>query len=547
MPNYFINNLYSNGSAVVEENIYESLFQEYERIVVQSLITSFGLDFFFRDQHGGDVDTVHNVRNIGTDPQMYYKNLANQVAYERRGKYDFGTYHSDPRFRETKTPVRDRWRETGVDIEDVYTGKSIGFHGHTNAISPEKKADLDHIVECAGIHNDRGRVLAGLDGVDLANQPENLAWTNEQLNRSMGSWARHVNDKYKKEHNGMDAPLSEVDALAYIKAHPELDETTKQRLTKQYTKAKKAYDAQIERSYYSSKKFQIDTAKAAGRMGLKMGLRQALGLVFAEIWFAVKEEIENGKENEEEFLRCIGNGVQIGSERALRKYKDVIGQFMNGALSGILASLTTTICNIFFSTAKHLVRIIRQSWASLVEATNILLFNPDCLSFGERVLAASKLIATGASIVAGQMISGVISESPLGKIPVIGDVVSTFCGTLITGIMSCSFLYFLDHNSTVKKIIDSLNRIPTIEDQVIYHKQLSVLLEIYSAKLYQIDVKEFIKEADQYTSLLNEIEGKDDKQVNILLHQAYHTFGFDMPYEDLDEAMTKPGLKLHFS
>ena len=531
----------------MEENIYKSLFQEYERVVVQSLITSFGLDIFFKDQHGGDVDTVQNVRKIGIDPKMFYKNLANQEAYEKRGDYDDGEYHRDPRFRVAKTTVRDRWRETGIDIEDAYTGNSIGFHGHTHAIPQERKADLDHIVECAGIHNDRGRVLAELDGVDLANQPENFAWTNWHLNRSMGSWARHVNDKYRKEHNGMDAPLSEVDPLAYIKAHPELDETTKKRLTDQYLKAKKAYDARIERTYYSSKKFKIDTAKAAGKMGLKMGLRQAIGLVFAEIWFAVKEELEKDKHSEEALLRSIGHGVKHGSDRALVKYKDILQQFLNGALAGILASLTTTLCNIFFTTAKHVVRIIRQSWASIVEATTVLLINPDCLPFGGRVLAASKLIATGASIVTGQLLSGMIAESPMGKIPVVGEIVTTFCGTLVTGIMSCSFLYFLDHNSTVKKIIDSLNRIPTIEDQVIYHKQLSVLLEIYSAKLYQIDVKEFIKEADQYTSLLNEIEGKDDKQVNILLHQAYHTFGFDMPYEDLDEAMTKPGLKLHFS
>ena len=50
---------------------------------LESLITSFGLDFLLmKDRHGGDVDTIHNVRQIGQDEQMTYKNESNQKAYE---------------------------------------------------------------------------------------------------------------------------------------------------------------------------------------------------------------------------------------------------------------------------------------------------------------------------------------------------------------------------------------------------------------------------------------------------------------------------------
>ena len=76
-----------------KEPILPSLFQEYERVLVESLVSSFGLDFLIKDQHGGDVDTIHNVRQIGKDPQMYYKNKENQKAYEERGKYDSRQYH----------------------------------------------------------------------------------------------------------------------------------------------------------------------------------------------------------------------------------------------------------------------------------------------------------------------------------------------------------------------------------------------------------------------------------------------------------------------
>lgn len=40
-------------SPMEEDNVCESIFKQYERVVVESLITSFGLDFIVRDQHGG--------------------------------------------------------------------------------------------------------------------------------------------------------------------------------------------------------------------------------------------------------------------------------------------------------------------------------------------------------------------------------------------------------------------------------------------------------------------------------------------------------------
>ncbi len=61
-----------------ESDVYTSIFDQYERVVIQSLITSFGLDFLLLDQHGGDVDTIHNVRQIGIDESMNYKNKGNK-------------------------------------------------------------------------------------------------------------------------------------------------------------------------------------------------------------------------------------------------------------------------------------------------------------------------------------------------------------------------------------------------------------------------------------------------------------------------------------
>lgn len=86
-----------------EANVYNSIFEQYERVVIQSLITSFGLDFLVRDQHGGDVDTIHNVRQIGKDEQMHYKNKKNEETYNNKGNYDGVAYHKGGGFSAKET------------------------------------------------------------------------------------------------------------------------------------------------------------------------------------------------------------------------------------------------------------------------------------------------------------------------------------------------------------------------------------------------------------------------------------------------------------
>lgn len=87
-----------NFSPDPSEPVFESIFRQYERVLVESLITSFGLDFLIKDQYGGDVDTIHNVRKIGQDEQMTYKNRSNQSAYENLNAYDSAEYHKDARY-----------------------------------------------------------------------------------------------------------------------------------------------------------------------------------------------------------------------------------------------------------------------------------------------------------------------------------------------------------------------------------------------------------------------------------------------------------------
>jgi hypothetical protein len=75
---------------------------------------------------------------------------------------------------------------------DAYTGETIARN---------EKSDLDHVVSAKEIHDDAGRVLAGLKGTDLANSNENLDATNPRTNRtkkadSMDDFIQKYGDEY---------------------------------------------------------------------------------------------------------------------------------------------------------------------------------------------------------------------------------------------------------------------------------------------------------------------------------------------------------------
>ena len=72
----FINEI-KNAEYDPNVSIMESLWSQYERVVIESIISSFGLGMFIKDQAGGDVDTIKNVRDT-----EHFRNSKDQ------GKYD---------------------------------------------------------------------------------------------------------------------------------------------------------------------------------------------------------------------------------------------------------------------------------------------------------------------------------------------------------------------------------------------------------------------------------------------------------------------------
>ena len=503
-------------------NIFDDIFEQYERVIIESLITSFGLDFIVKDQYGGDVDTILNVRKIGEDPAMGYKSQANKEAYQSRGEYDYAAYHGQhENYAGLRRESKKEFQASGKPIDDAYAGGKLYFYSRGAAKgNADKQSSIDHILTAHTIHNDPGRVLAGLSGEDLANSKDNLVFTSSRLNSSMGAT--------KNEHGEV------VEIPEYIRLHPELPEQTKSNMMRQYNAAKASYEAKLRTAYYTSPRFAKDLGLAAVNVGIRMGVRQVFGFIFAEVWFSVKAELQKTEDpfSFEKLYTSIGKGVERGISNAKVKYKELIGKFGEGITAGALSSLTTTLCNIFFTTAKHTVRIIRQTWASMVQATEIILFNPDDLLFGDRLCAATKILAVGGSVVVGTTVSELIAKTPVGMIPVVGEIVQTFCGTLVSGIMSCTLLCFIDRSQMVRQLIEKFNQVPTMSTNTHYFREQAKLFEAYAAELQKIDSQRFSEETAVYQSIANEIDHVGtEQQLNTVLRETFQKYHIPLPWE----------------
>lgn len=513
------------------EPLFTSIFQQYERVLIESLITSFGLDFIVKDRHGGDVDTIHNVRQIGTDPQMTYKSTQNQANYENRDQYDRVAYHTDSRYTNAVKAAKKEFDEHGTKIDDTYVPGNKVIPRMERSISRGEQGQLDHVMSAEEIHNDPGRVLAGMDGLELANRPGNLRYTNAALNRNMSNMSVEEYIAWCEENP------SKVDWNGN-KGEP-LPEEVKDRLRKEYYRAKKEYDAELARTYYTSLQFRKDMTYAAVNVGVRMGVRQALGFVFAEMWFSAKDELQklDGQKNAglKEYAETMGCGIKNGYEHAKEKYPELFSRFLNGAVAGALSSLTTTLCNIFFTTAKSAVRIIRQSYASIVQAMEVLFINPDNYEFGDRMRAVVKVLSIGASVTVGVLVSDAVARTPIGALGKTGDIVKEFCGAFATGIMSCTLLMYLDRSKITNQLVQKLNNIHTLETELNYYRRQAEYFEQYAAQLMQIDLEQFEQETGAFKEIavkLNDVLTQDE--VNAILIQAFTSRHLPLPWEGFE-------------
>lgn len=531
--------------------------EELEKTVVNSLTTSFGLDFLlFKDKIGGDVDTVHNVR------QGVWATEEEKQQYNNREVYNTDRYHDKNIKKEDSiyktTGANDKLAQQEGRLHDSYRNTTMR---HNEA------RDLDHVISAKEVHNDPGRILAELDGATLANQNSNLQSTHRSINRSMressideyliklpdlleGHEKKLVSQQKRLADMPRDTPEQRHNARVLEDEIRDNQEKIKQlkaidpdEMRKRDREARIPYNQQINFSYYTSSKFLKQTANTSGIAGLKMGSRQMLGLIMAEVWFELREKLpkifENIKNsfNFEQFIHDVKQALQGIWQRIQKRFKDFLTEFKDGFFAGVVGSVTTTLFNIFATTQKMAIKIIRELWGQLVKAIKLIVFNPDQLSFIDLCKTVVSVLSAGAATVLGTITYTQLL--PLCNFPFGGEL-AAFASAFVTGIITLGLNYVLLYSDMAKKvwefIASSMPHAATLKKFLTINAELDRYLLELGRLEFNLDTDELEELTQQLTACSNEIER------SILLQVEVAKRGIELPYEMGNAASTRKWL-----
>ena len=427
-----IGSLLADLSAQLDVQRWTSTRDNLKRNVLQTIAVEFGVGKFVSalDKTGGAVDTIHNAR------AGVYACDEEARRYADRGEYDSSAYHADPGYIAANRRVAAQLQEG--TLLDTYTGELFTL---SDRHDPQRKPHLDHVIAAKHVHDDAGRVLAGLGGADLASTPANLKPTAATINCAFKHHAAARNlQRLAVTQAARTARIAALESSTTPLGDKQREQLVKlktlskvdaERVREAEAQARTAIDGKVNREYYGGAKFMRNAGSASAWAGASMGMQQALGIVLTEFFAALFDEIgdlyRHGMQ-EARYIEEAAVRLRRIASRVAGKWAAVLTAFKEGFIAGLLSSLATTVINAFLTTGKRAVRLVREGSLSLLRAIRLLAFRPDGMSGSEAMHAASKLM-TGAAVVGG----GIVLEEVVSKYLVVLGPLATGATAIIVG------------------------------------------------------------------------------------------------------------------
>lgn len=445
----------------------------------------------------------------------------------------------DKRYTDANNAMKER--QKNGNLKDEYTGKTIKIN---------EKANLDHVIPRKQIFENPWRKIADIETSDLANKSENLAGTNESLNKSKGAKS---NSEYIKNREAREKNLKEQVERANKKIDKmNISDAEKRNLKAENNKKlndKLAADSdKMIKAEKSAKKamYKPIAKKAAVRMANKAG-KDAVKAMFVAALFGMLKEIMNAlvrflkskKRSFDTFLDEMKN--------ALHSFFGKIRDFIKVGVDSFVGSIVGEIIGAFAEKLRKLPNLVKQLFGSIRESISYL-SNPENQSHSTAIKIAhvSKII-TSALLGVGAMFLGEYFEQFLNKIPgmtfeikllgTIANILGMFFASLLTGILGAIIINGLDgyisrklQDENKKQQVDKKNELLRIQDVQIFVAEQNVAVkrnDIFSkmAKNHQ-KLRELLGNVDEEFS-----NSKIDFKQRLLANEIY----FDEKQSELEE------------
>jgi hypothetical protein len=464
---------------------FDKLIIDCRKEVINSIVTLFGLGKIVSayDKVGGNITSTHNFKKgiVSTlEDQSRYEEWQ-RILNPNENDYD---YRVDSNGKIKKiTPIqqdrethhdklKDKWKKNqykkmteGEIVTDGYSGKKLGTKTN-NQIKKDNSIDGEHITSVSEIENDLKNHLFArgknkeerlADRANLSGHEDNLTLIDGGMNSSKShsdlmEWA---NSPISKKHAEKTANPNITNAEYY-----ELDN---QRIQEAYSKSKNHIKSTQLRNQVLKQGKEITSTGAIEAS--KMGMQQAIGLVMTEFFTALFDEIldiyKNGFSNgfeDDRFFIVLKERLKNIAQKIQSKWKEVAIAFKDGFLSGFISNLVTTAINMFVTTGKRVVRIIREGIYSLLRAVKLLTFPPENMNYAEAMHEAKKIIASGLIISLGVIAEEYIDTLIKGSVILepLSDILTTIFVGAITGLAVTMTVYYIDKSKNDKDAIKEL-------------------------------------------------------------------------------------------
>lgn len=395
-------------------------------------------------------------------------------------------------------------------LKDAYTGKTLKI---------TDKPNLDHVTTRKALYENVRRRQANIDTKDLANKDENLAPTNESLNKSKKDMS---NSSYVRERAKREAELKKRNEAA----HKKIDNTDKSNAEKRIEHEK--IDKRLQDKLDADDKLMLDAeAKATkainkdiyagvAKQTAKKAGKDALKAMAAAALFDLLKSIMNGlvrffKEKHKSFKLFL---TEI--KESIKRFISHISSFVRTGASSVIGTVLIEIFGPVVSMFKKLASFIRQGVSSLVEAVGYLNAKENKNKpLSIKIMQVGKIVTAGLTA-AGAVIGGELIEKALLHLPVmaveiplvgsLANITGIFLASLFCGIVGAILINRIDqyiakqqkyHN--LDRQIDKKNEILQIQENLINVKARKLIdtkeHAVYSMTEAHEQAKDMIGEA----------------------------------------------------
>lgn len=407
--------------------------------VLDTITSQFGLASLFIDaRDGGSVTTTHNFKKGITSNES-----------------DASKYHEFKRVQELKGEGWQKYRHDNYDSHNDYKAMydntdQIVVDGYTNKKMPKSYADVEHIVSVKEIESNASNhlYLSVEQRAEIASSDKNLIYADRGVNRSkkdnnLKEWLEDGNPEY----------TSKVDKKVAIK---------------KYNDAKR--NENQKRTIEALKKNSKELFQTGGKDAVMMATYSAIGIVLKDLMRGIMIELRlTLKKRGNETLKEIFSRFKIRVEKILvelkSKYKDILSSSFEAGITAFLSNIVVFTINLFATTLKRFVAIIRAGFVSLVQAIKILANPPADMPKDEinyqalKVLTAGLIGALSLGLTDGieKLLLSVPILAPIISFPLpfgnqtVGDALAVTLSAMCGGLLTTVALYFMDKTQAEAK------------------------------------------------------------------------------------------------